>query len=154
MQTFYSLLADKQQAIADSVLPDDSCQIQDAVSAPNQVFIWITHLLISDSAYKTLSSRTDCTAVWLFSNRNQQITYNFVIVPRLFCCPAGVPTILFPHFGLSVQHDTPIHATLQGEHLRPRDEQTHSLRFLQRSGPSVWEQQHRLVLVEISHIMW
>lgn len=62
--------------------------------------------------------------------------------------------LLFPHFGLSAQHDTPLPATLRQEHLRPRKEQTHQLRFLQRSGRSVWKQQHHLVHVEIPHIMW
>lgn len=46
MQTFFSQSADVQQAVADSVLPDDRCQIQDPVFTPNEVFIETTHLLI------------------------------------------------------------------------------------------------------------
>lgn len=41
------------------------------------------------------------------------------------CCPAGVQTLLFPHFGLSAQHGTPLPSTLRQEHLWPREEQTH-----------------------------
>lgn len=45
----YLQSAEEQQVIADSVLPDDTCQTQDPVFTPNQVFHEPSHFQILQS---------------------------------------------------------------------------------------------------------
>lgn len=76
-----------------------------------------------------------------------------MLASHFLCCRAGVSTLLLPHSGVSGQRGVAPPAALRPEHLRPRRQQRHQLRFLRRRGPTVRKQQHHLVPVEIPHVV-